>query len=168
MNFFSSVRSALWSKSALLLITIFLETDFRCFLPRILISWFTQPTLLSSFSCGLVLDLTYDVLKILVLKFSEIYLFHHLQIFQIQISLLIVVQNLHNLGIHMDKKCWTSSLYYEMQPVKDSNKHDLGKDSLKRSWLIKWQTTLSNYKYLHISVSVRFWWSSGKASKSVS
>ena len=69
MYFFSSVRSALWSKSTLLFITIFLETNSRCFLP----CCSSKPSA--------------------------------------------------NPGIHMNRKCWTSFLYCDMQPVEDSNKH---------------------------------------------
>ena len=102
MYFFSSLTSALWSKSTFfnLIYHHFSWEPFQMFLPHIFHDSPNQHFSLH-LGCGLVLDLTYNVL---VLKFWELYLFHHLQIFQIQI-LLLVVQNLQPTSIYV----WTEN-----------------------------------------------------------
>ena len=139
------------------------------FLPRILISWFSQLILMPSFRLQTGAWFNFRRFEdSSVENFRTLFVSSSAYFPNPNIAPCWSSKPSANLGIHMGRKCWTSFLYCDMQPVRDSNKHDLGNNFLKWSWLTKTQTTLSNCKYLLISISVRFWWSLGKASKSVS
>ena len=111
MYFFSSLTSALWSKSTFfnLIYHHFSWDPFQMFLPHIFHDSPNQHFSLH-LGCGLVLNLTYEVLKILVLKFSEFHLF----IFQKQITLLVVVQNFQPTWVNI----WTENAGLHSYTVK--------------------------------------------------